>query len=53
MTEIPSQSHAEEVLAELVKIPVFQDQTREELLWFISVSEERPRRSRRNHHARR
>jgi signal transduction histidine kinase len=41
MTEIPSQSHAEEILAELVKIPVFQDQPREELLWFISVSEER------------
>jgi signal transduction histidine kinase len=41
MTEIPSQSHAEEILTELVKIPVFQDQPREELLWFISVSEER------------
>ena len=41
MTEIPSQSHAEEVLAELVKIPVFQDQPPEELFWFISVSEER------------
>ena len=41
MTEIPSQSHAEEILAELVKIPVFQDQPREELLWFISVSDER------------
>jgi signal transduction histidine kinase len=41
MTEISSQSHAEEILAELVKIPVFQDQPREELLWFISVSEER------------
>ena len=41
MTEIPSQSHAEEILAELVKIPVFQDQSSEELLWFISVSEER------------
>ncbi len=41
MTEIPSQSHAEEILAELVKIPVFQDQPSEELLWFISVSEER------------
>jgi signal transduction histidine kinase len=41
MTEISSQSHAEEVLADLVKIPVFQDQPREELLWFISVSEER------------
>jgi len=41
MTEIPSQSHAEEILAEMIKIPVFQDQPREELLWFISVSEER------------
>ncbi|HXE35944.1 MAG TPA: ATP-binding protein [Verrucomicrobiae bacterium] len=41
MTEIPSQSHPEEILTELVKIPVFQDQPREELLWFISVSEER------------
>ena len=41
MTEMPSQSHAEEILAELVKIPVFQDQSSEELLWFISVSEER------------
>jgi signal transduction histidine kinase len=41
MTEIPSESPAEEILAELVKIPVFQDQPREELLWFISVSEER------------
>ena len=41
MTEIPAQSHAEEILAELIKIPVFQDQPREELLWFISVSEER------------
>ena len=40
-TEIPAQSHAEELLAELIKIPVFQDQPREELLWFISVSEER------------
>jgi signal transduction histidine kinase len=41
MTEISSQSHAEELLAELTKIPVFQDQPREELLWFISVCEER------------
>lgn len=41
MTEIPSQSHAEEILTDLVKIPVFQDQPREELLWFISVCEER------------
>ena len=41
MTEISSQSHAEELLAELTKIPVFQDQAREELLWFISVCEER------------
>jgi len=41
MTEISSQSHAEEVLAQLSKISVFQDQPREELLWFISVCEER------------
>jgi len=41
MNETPSQSHAEEILADLVKIPVFQDQPREELLWFISVCEER------------
>jgi signal transduction histidine kinase len=41
MTEIPSQSHAEELVAELVKIPIFQDQPREELLWFVSVCEER------------
>ncbi len=41
MTEISSQSHAEELLAELIKVPVFQDQPREELLWFISVCEER------------
>jgi signal transduction histidine kinase len=41
MTEIPSQSHAEEILAELVKIPIFQDQPREELLWFVSVCQER------------
>jgi signal transduction histidine kinase len=41
MTETSSQSHAEEILDALAKIPVFQDQPREELLWFISVSEER------------
>jgi signal transduction histidine kinase len=41
MTEIPSQSHAEEVVTELVKIPIFRDQPREELLWFVSVCEER------------
>jgi len=41
MTETPSQSHAEEILTDLVKIPVFQDQPSEELLWFISVCEER------------
>ena len=41
MTEIPSQSHAEELVAELVKIPIFQDQPHEELLWFVSVCQER------------
>ena len=41
MTEISAQSHAEELLAQLIKISVFQDQPREELLWFISVCEER------------
>ncbi len=34
-------SHADEVLAKLLNIPVFADQTPEDLLWFISVSEER------------
>jgi len=41
MTEIPPQSHAEEIVAKLTKIPVFQDQSHEELLWFVSVCEER------------
>jgi signal transduction histidine kinase len=41
MTEIPSQSHAEELVAELMKIPVFEGQPSEELLWFVSVCEER------------
>jgi signal transduction histidine kinase len=41
MTETPEPSHAEEILAELLKIPVFEGEPREELLWFISVCDER------------
>ncbi|MGB2589503.1 MAG: ATP-binding protein [Candidatus Acidiferrum sp.] len=41
MTENAAPSHAEELLAKLRKVPVFEDQTREDLLWFISVCDER------------
>ncbi len=41
MTEIPSQSHAEELVAKLRDISVFADLPQQELLWFVSVSEER------------
>ncbi len=40
MTDRPTPSHAEELLAELLKIHVFEDQPREELLWFISQCQE-------------
>jgi signal transduction histidine kinase len=41
MTDSPTPSHAEELLAEVLKIRVFEDQPREELLWFISQCQER------------
>jgi CRP-like cAMP-binding protein len=41
MTENSAPSSPEELLAKLRKVHVFEDQPREELLWFISVSEER------------
>jgi signal transduction histidine kinase len=40
MTDSPTPSHVEELLAELLKIRVFEDQPREELLWFISQCQE-------------
>ena len=41
MTDSPDRSNPEELLAKLVKVPVFEDQPREDLLWFISVCWER------------
>jgi len=41
MTDSPTPSHAEELLAEVLKIRVFEDQPHEELLWFISQCQER------------
>jgi signal transduction histidine kinase len=41
MTEKLAPSPPEELLEKLRKVHVFEDQPREELLWFISVSEER------------
>jgi signal transduction histidine kinase len=41
MTEKLAPSSPEELLVKLRKVHVFEDQPREELLWFISVSEER------------
>jgi signal transduction histidine kinase len=40
MTDSPTPSHAEELLAELLKIRVFEGEPREELLWFISQCQE-------------
>ena len=40
MTDSPTPAHAEELLAELLKIRVFEDQPQEELLWFISQCQE-------------
>jgi signal transduction histidine kinase len=40
MTDSPTLAHAEELLAELLKIRVFQDQPREELLWFVAQCQE-------------
>jgi signal transduction histidine kinase len=40
MTDTPVQSHEEELLAKLVAIPVFQGESREELLWFLAQCEE-------------
>jgi len=40
MTESATRSSSEEQLAKLLKVRVFEDQPREDLLWFISVSEE-------------
>jgi signal transduction histidine kinase len=41
MTETAPRSTPEELLAKLLKVPVFEDQPREDLLWFISVCGER------------
>jgi signal transduction histidine kinase len=41
MTENSAQSHAEELVAKLRNISVFADLPQQELLWFVSVSEER------------
>src|SRR5271168_1682850 len=41
MTENSAQSHAEELVARLRDISVFADLPQQELLWFVSVSEER------------
>jgi len=40
MTDTPVRSHEEELLAKLGAIPVFQGESREELLWFLSQCEE-------------
>jgi len=40
MPEVATRSSPEELLAKLVKIPVFEDQPRDDMLWFISVCEE-------------
>jgi signal transduction histidine kinase len=40
MTDPATPSHAEELLAELLKIHVFEGQPREELLWFVSQCQE-------------
>jgi signal transduction histidine kinase len=40
MTDSPVSTHTEELLAKLLKIPVFVDQPREELLWFLAQCQE-------------
>lgn len=40
MTQVTAPSHPEELLAKLRKVPVFEDQPHDELLWFISQCEE-------------
>ena len=41
MTENPGRTPDEELLAKLRKVPVFEDQPREELLWFLAQCAER------------
>jgi len=40
MPEVTKRSSPEELLAKLAKFPVFEDQPRDDMLWFISVCEE-------------